>query len=165
MDLLNDFSPGLFIMQTVILLIILFLLAKFAWKPILKSLDDREEGIQGALDAAENAKKELQNLQADNERILNEARAERDSMLKEAREMKATMIANAKEEAQAEADKVVKQAQDAIAAEKKAAVADLKNQVAEISVTIAEKVIKSELADKNKQLELVSSSLKEVTLN
>ena len=165
MDLLNDFSPGLFIMQTVILLIILFLLAKFAWKPILKSLDDREEGIQGALDAAENAKKELQNLQADNERILNEARAERDSMLKEAREMKATMIANAKEEAQAEADKVVKQAQDAIAAEKKAAVADLKNQVAEISVTIAEKIIKSELADKNKQLELVSSSLKEVTLN
>ena len=165
MNLLNDFSPGLFIMQTVILLIILFLLAKFAWKPILKSLDDREEGIQGALDAAENAKKELQNLQADNERILNEARAERDSMLKEAREMKANMIANAKEEAQAEADKVVKQAQSAIIAEKKAAMAELKNQVAEISVTIAEKVIKAELTDKNKQLELVSSSLKEVTLN
>lgn len=165
MNLLNDFSPGLFVMQAIILLVLILLMRKFAWKPILDSLNDREEGIQGALDAAENAKKELQNLQADNERILNEARAERDGMLKEARELKASMIATAKEEAQAEADKVVKQAQDAIAAEKKAAVADLKNQVAEISVEIAEKVVKNELADKNKQLELVSSLLKDVTLN
>ncbi|WP_010181758.1 F0F1 ATP synthase subunit B [Aquimarina agarilytica] len=165
MNLLNDFSPGLFVMQAVILLILILLMRKFAWKPILDSLNDREDGIQSALDAAENAKKELQNLQADNERILNEARAERDGMLKEARELKASMIASAKEEAQAEADKVIKQAQEAIKAEKKAAVADLKNQVAGISVEIAEKVVKNELADKNKQLELVSSLLKEVTLN
>jgi len=165
MNLLNDFSPGLFVMQAIILLILIFLMRKFAWKPILDSLNDREEGIQSALDAAENAKKDLQNLQADNERILNEARAERDTMLKEARELKTSMIATAKEEAEAEAEKVVKQAQETILAEKKAAVADLKNQVAGISVDIAEKVVKSELADKNKQLELVSSLLKDVTLN
>jgi len=165
MNLLNDFSPGLFVMQAIILLVLILLMRKFAWKPILDSLNDREEGIQNALDAAENAKKDLQNLQADNERILNEARTERDTMLKEAREMKTSMITSAKEEAQAEAEKVVKQAQEAIVAEKKAAIADLKNQVAEISIDIAEKVLKNELADKNKQLELVSSLLKDVTLN
>ena len=165
MNLLNDFSPGLFVMQAVILLILILLMRKFAWKPILESLNTREEGIKGALEAADNAKKELQNLNAENERILNEARAERDGMLKEAREMKASMIASAKDEAQAEADKVIKQAQEAIVAEKKAAIADLKNQVAGISIEIAEKVVKTELADKNKQLELVSSLLKDVTLN
>lgn len=165
MNLLNDFSPGLFVMQAIILLVLILLMRKFAWKPILESLNDREEGIQSALDAAENAKKDLQNLQADNERILNEARAERDTMLKEARELKVSMIATAKDEAQAEADKVVKQAKETIVAEKKAAIAELKNQVAGISVDIAEKVVKNELADKNKQLELVSSLLKDVTLN
>jgi len=165
MNLLNDFSPGLFVMQAVILLILILLMRKFAWKPILESLNTREEGIKDALEAADNAKKELQNLNAENERVLNEARTERDSMLKEAREMKASMIASAKEEAQAEADKVIKQAQEAIVAEKKSAIADLKNQVAGISVEIAEKVVKTELADKNKQLELVSSLLEEVTLN
>ena len=165
MNLLNDFSPGLFIMQAIILLVLILLMRKFAWKPILDSLNSREEGIKDALDAAENAKKELQNLNAENERILNEARAERDGMLKEAREMKASMIAGAKDEAQAEADKVIKQAQEAIVAEKKAAISDLKNQVAGISVEIAEKVVKAELANKDKQLALVSSLLEDVTLN
>jgi len=154
MNLLHDFSPGLFIIQAIILLVLILLMRKFAWKPILDSLNSREEGIQGALDAAENAKKELQNLQADNERIM-----------KEARELKTNMIAEAKSEAEAEAEKVVKQAQDAIVAEKKAAVADLKNQVASISVEIAEKVVKNELADKDKQLALVSSLLEDVKLN
>jgi len=165
MNLLNDFSPGLFVMQAVILLILILLMRKFAWKPILESLDTREEGIKDALAAADNARKELQNLNAENERILNEARAERDGMLKDAREMKATMITSAKEEAQLEADKVIKQAQEAILAEKKSAIADLKSQVAGISIEIAEKVVKTELADKNKQLELVTSLLKDVTLN
>lgn len=165
MNLLNDFSPGLFVMQAIILLVLILLMKKFAWKPILESLNSREEGIQDALDAAENAKKELQNLQADNERILNEARLERDGMLKEARDIKTSMIASAKEEAQDEADKIVVKAQETIAAEKKAAIADLKNQVAGISVEIAEKVMKTELADKNKQLELVASLLNDVTLN
>lgn len=164
-QLLNDFSPGLFFMQAFILLVLILLMRKFAWKPILESLQEREDGIQGALDAAEQAKKDMQNLQADNERILNEARAERDTLLKEAREMKESMIAEAKSEAQAEADKIVAKAQATIESEKKAALAELKTQVADLSVEIAEKVVRDELSNKNKQLELVDSMLGDVTLN
>ncbi|WP_298418123.1 F0F1 ATP synthase subunit B [uncultured Kordia sp.] len=163
--LLNDFSPGLFLVQTVLLLLLIFLMIKFAWKPILNSLNEREEGIQGALDAAENAKKEMQNLQADNEKLLKEARAEREGMLKEAREIKEKMIADAKGEAQAQASKMIAQAQESIRSEKQAALAELKSQVANISVEIAEKVVRGELADKDKQLSLVDKMLGDVTLN
>jgi F-type H+-transporting ATPase subunit b len=163
--LLNDFSPGLFLVQTVLLLLLIFLMVKFAWKPILNSLNEREEGIQGALDAAENAKKEMQNLQSDNEKLLKEARAEREGMLKEAREIKEKMIADAKGEAQEQANKMIAQAQESIRSEKHAALAELKNQVANISVEIAEKVVRGELADKNKQLSLVDKMLEDVTLN
>ncbi|WP_378186018.1 F0F1 ATP synthase subunit B [Aquimarina sp. W85] len=165
MNLLHDFSPGLFFMQAIILLILIFLMRKFAWKPILNSLNDREEGIQGALDAAENAKKELQNLQADNERIIKEARAERDNMLKEARILKETMLTEAKDEAQQEANKIVAQAQETIEGEKKAAIAELKQQVAAISIEIAEKVVRKELDNKENQMNLVDSMLGDVTLN
>ncbi len=163
--LINDFSFGLFFWVAIIFTVLIFILRKFAWKPILSSLDEREEGIQGALDAAENAKKELENLQADNERILNEARAERDGLLKEAREMKANILAKAEEEATVQTDKMISKAKEVIAAEKKAAVADLKNQVAGLSVEIAEKVVKNELSDKDKQLALVETLLKDATLN
>ena len=104
--LLNDFSFGLFFWQILIFVGLIFLLRKFAWKPILDSVNNREEGIKNALESAEAARKEMQNLQADNERILNEARAERDAMLKEARQLKENMITDAKSEAQAEADKI-----------------------------------------------------------
>ncbi len=164
-QLLNDFSPGLFFMQAIILLILIFLMRKFAWKPILDSLNDREAGIQDALDAADKARKELQNLRSDNERIFNEARTERDNMLKEARELKESMINDAKAEAQAEAEKIVAKAQETIASEKKAAIADLKNQVAGLSVEIAEKVVRKELTSKENQMELVESMLGDVTLN
>ncbi len=163
--LLNDFSPGLFLVQTVLLLLLIFLMIKFAWKPILNSLNEREEGIQGALDAAENAKKEMQNLQSDNEKLLKEARAEREGMLKEAREIKEKMIADAKGEAQEQASKMIAQAQESIRSEKQAALAELKSQVANISVEIAEKVVRGELADKDKQLSLVDKMLGDVTLN
>ena len=98
--LVNDFSFGLFIWQIILFLLLLFLLRKFAWKPILKAVNDREEGIKNALASAEDARREMENLQADNEKLLQEARNERDSMLKEAREIKAKMIADAKGEAQ-----------------------------------------------------------------
>lgn len=163
--LLNDFSPGLFIIQTILLLLLIFLMVKFAWKPILNSLNERESGIQDALDAAENAKKEMQNLQSDNEKLLKEARAEREGMLKEAREIKEKMIADAKGEAQAQANKMIAQAQESIRSEKQAALAELKTQVANISVDIAEKVVRGELADKDKQLSLVDKMLGDVTLN
>ncbi len=165
MDIFNDFSVGLFAMQLVILLLLLFLLAKFAWKPILNSLSEREEGIQNALDEADNARKEMQNLQADNQRLLNEARAERDEMLKEAREMKNKMIEDAKEEANEAASKLMAQAQAAIQTEKKAAISDLKSQVANLSIEIAEKVVRDELSNKDKQEKLVESMLGEATLN
>ncbi|SHI93879.1 F0F1 ATP synthase subunit B [Aquimarina spongiae] len=163
--LINDFSFGLFFWQILLFVGLVLLLRKFAWKPIMEAINNREEGIKDALESAEAARKEMQNLQADNERILNEARAERDSMLKEARQLKENMISDAKAEAQAEADKIVAQAQATIASEKKAAIADLKNQVAGLSVEIAEKVVRQELSDKKKQLELVDSMLGDVTLN
>jgi len=163
--LFNDFSPGLFVVQTILLLLLIFLMVKFAWKPILNSLNEREEGIQDALDAAEKAKLEMQNLQADNQKLLNEARAERETMLKEAREMKNTMIEEAKDEAQKQANNMISQAQAAIESEKKAAMAELKNHVAGLSVDIAEKVVRQELANKDKQLALVESLLGEAKLN
>lgn len=163
--LINDFSFGLFFWQLLIFVGLLLLLRKFAWKPILNAVNEREEGIKNALQSAEDAKKEMQNLQADNERILNEARAERDGMLKEAKQLKENIIAEAKTEAQTEADKIVAKAQATIASEKKAAIQDLKNQVVDLSVEIAEKVVRTELASKDKQLELVDTMLADVTLN
>jgi F-type H+-transporting ATPase subunit b len=162
--LLNDFSPGLFVVQTILLLGLILLLVKFAWKPILSSLNEREEGINNALESAENARKEMQNLQADNDKLLKEARAEREAMLKEAREIKDKLIADSKEQAKVEGDKIVLQAQAAIESEKKAAMADIKSQVAELSVAIAEKVIKQELSNKDKQLKLVDELLGDIKL-
>jgi F-type H+-transporting ATPase subunit b len=164
-QLLDNFSLDLFVKQTILFLLIILLMVKFAWKPIMNALNEREEGIQGALDAAEKAKLDMQNLQADNEKLLKEARAERESMIKEAREMKAKMIDDAKAEAKLEADKMVSQAQAAIEAERKSAIADLKGQVAALSVEIAEKVVKSELSNKGRQLELVDEMLGNTTLN
>lgn len=162
--LLNDFSPGLFVVQTILLLGLILLLVKFAWKPILNSLNEREEGISNALESAENARKEMQNLQADNDKLLKEARAEREAMLKEAREIKDKLIADSREQAKIEGDKIVLQAQAAIESEKKAAMADIKNQVADLSVMIAEKVLKQELSNKDKQLKLVDELLGDIKL-
>lgn len=165
MKLLEDFSIGLFFWQTLLFIGLLLLLRKFAWKPILNAVNEREEGIRNALASAESAKKEMENLQADNQKLLQEARLEREAMLKEARELKNTMIEDAKGEASAQANKIIEQAQAAIASEKQAAISDLKAQVANLSVEIAEKVVKSELSNKDKQLKLVESMLSEAKLN
>lgn len=163
--LLNDFSPGLFVVSTILLLALIGLMVKFAWKPILNSLEERESGIENALAAAENARKEMQNLTADNERLAKEARAERDAMMKDARDISANIIAEAKEDAKEVTAKLIENAQAAIVQEKQAALAEIKKNVAELSIGIAESVIKKELASKKDQLELVESILKEVTLN
>ena len=162
--LIEQFSLGLFFWQLILFVALVLLLKKFAWKPILDAVSEREEGIIKALDEAENARKEMQNLTADNERILKEARIERDVMLKEAREMKESIITEAKGEAHAQATKVIEQAKATIESEKHAAIAEIKNQVAELSLGIAEKVMRSELSDKNKQIRLVEDMLKEVKL-
>ena len=163
--LVNDFSLGLFIWQTLLFVGLVFLLKKFAWKPILDTINEREEGIKDALAQADKARQEMANIKSDNDKILKEARIERDSLLKEARGMKETILAEAKEEAQAIADKSVAQTKQAIANEKAAALADIKNQMGDLSVSIAEKVVKGELADKNKQLKLIEQLLNDVTLN
>ena len=163
--LINDFSFGLFIWQVLIFVGLIFLLKKFAWKPILDAVNDREEGIKNALLSAENARKEMQNLQADNQRILQEARLERDNMLKDAREMKEKMVSDAKNEAQAQGLKMIEQAKAAIEGEKNAAMAELKLQVSTLSLSIAEKLLKDELSNKEAQTKLVEKMLGDVKLN
>ena len=164
MDLIKP-GFGLVFWTVITFLILLFILRKFAWKPILGAVNEREDGIKSALASAENARMEMQNLKADNERILNEARAEREGMLKDAREIKAKMIADAKDEAQSQANKMIEQAQTAIESEKKAAMAELRNQVAGLTIDIAEKVVRQELSNKDKQLQLVESMLNDAKLN
>lgn len=164
MDLITP-GFGLVFWTAITFIFLLVILGKFAWKPILGAVSEREEGIKAALASAENARKEMENLSADNDRILKEARSERQAMLKEARELKNNMIETAKTEAKEEANKLVVQAQAAIAAEKKAAVADLKHVVAELSISIAETVVREELADKAKQEKLVKSMLENAKLN
>jgi len=163
--LINDFSFGLFIWQIVIFVGLILLLKKFAWKPILDAVNEREEGIKNALLSAENAKREMQNLTADNEKLLAEARAERDLMLKEAREMREKMIADSKLDAQAEGARMIEQAKTAIQAEKNAAMSELKAQVSTLSLDIAEKLLKTELSNKDSQKQLVEKMLGDVTLN
>ena len=162
--LISEFSIGLFFWQTIIFILLIFLLKKYAWKPILDAVNEREEGIKNALLSAEKAKEEMVSLQSDNEETLKKARAERDSLLKEAREIKQQLIDYAKNEAQSEAKKIISQAQETIQNEKKAAISDLKNQVATLSIDIAEKVLKEKLSDDKTQMNLVKDLVKDVTL-
>lgn len=156
---------GLIFWMSLTFLIVLFLLKKFAWKPILGMIKERETSIESALNAAQKAKEEMASLQQSNERLIAEARVERDTLLKEAREMKDTIIAEAKTKATAEANRLVSAARETINNEKMAAITELKNQVAAMSIEIAEKIIRSELANDEKQKTLVTTLLKDVTLN
>lgn len=164
-ELFGQFSLGLFILQFVLFIALVFLLKKFAWKPILDAVNEREDGIKNALLSAENAKKEMQNLKSDNEKLLAEARLERDAMMKDAREIKEKMINDAKSEAQVAGEKMIAQAKSAIESEKNAAMAELKAQVSNLSLDIAEKVLKSELSNKESQTKLVEKMLGDVKLN
>jgi len=162
--LISEFSLGLFFWQSLIFIGLLFMLRKFAWKPILDAVNDREISIKDALASAEAARDEMKNLQSDNQRILKEARAEKESLLKEARATRSELINNAKEEAQEEAQKILSQAQNAIQSEKRAAVKELKEQVGSIAMEIAEKVLQKELENKDRQLELVDQLLQDTKL-
>ena len=163
--LIDDFSFGLFIWQLVIFVGLIFLLKKFAWKPILDAVNEREEGIKSALLSAENAKKEMQNLKSDNEKLLADARAERDLLIKDAREIREKMINDAKTEAQSVGEKMIGQAKSAIENEKNAAMSELKNQVGSISLQIAEKILRDELSNKDSQSKLVEKMLADIKLN
>ena len=164
MKLLEEFSLGLFFWQSLIFIGLIFLLRKFAWKPILDAVNDRETSIKDALISAQAARTEMENLQSDNQRILREARAEKESLLKEAGTLSSEMINTAKEEAQGEAQKIIFQAQETIQNEKRSAVKELRVQVGSIAIDIAEKIIQKELDNKEKQLQLIEQLLKETKL-
>lgn len=156
---------GLIFWMTVSFAIVLYILGKFAWKPILKALSDREQSIEDALNTAKKAKEEMIALKSDNERLLNEARAERDKMLKEARDTKDAIIAEAKGKAQTESNKILASAREAINNEKMAAITELKNQVAKMSIEIAEKILRHELSNDEKQKALMDNLIKDISLN
>ena len=145
--------------------IVFFLLKKFAWKPILDMLHEREESIEKALKSAEEAKSEMERLQANNERILNEARIEREKIFREAQEIREKIIGEAREQAVKEKDKIMTDARISIEAEKNAAVRDMRNVAAELSVHIAEKLLCRELSSDLKQKELVEKLINEVPVN
>jgi len=163
--LINDFSVGLFFWQSVVFILLILLLRRYAWKPILNAVNEREQSIEGALKAAEKAREEMKALQADNEAILKEAREERERILKEARDMKNKIVAEAKEAATAEADKTVAAAKATIESEKSAAVAELKKQAATLSIEVAEKVLGQELSSENKQAEMIGKIIDDVKFN
>jgi F-type H+-transporting ATPase subunit b len=163
-NLLNEFSTGLFIWQTILFIALILLLKKFAWKPILTAVNDREESIESAIKAAEKAREDMKNLQADNEKIMRQAREEREAILKEAREIRDTMVSDAKNTAIAEAEKVAAAATADIENKRLAAIHDIKVMVADLSIDIAEKVLRAELTG-DKQKDLIEASIKESKLN
>ncbi len=156
---------GLIFWTTITFILLLVILGKFAWKPILGAIKTREKGIEDALASAENALKDMRELKSNNEKILAQARTERDNLLKDARDMKDAIIAEAKQKAQADADRIMSTAREQITTEKNAAVAELKTQVATLSIEIAEKILRSELSSDDKQKALVNNLMKDVTLN
>jgi F-type H+-transporting ATPase subunit b len=156
---------GLIFWMTITFSIVLYILSKFAWKPILKSLREREDSINNALNAADEARKQMDELKANNEKLLNEARKERDMMLKEAAELKDSIISQAKKTADDEARKMIVNANDAIEKAKVAAMNQLKTEVAELSVTMAEKILRKKMEDRSQQEAFVNENLKTITLN
>ena len=156
-----SFDPGLIIWTTIIFTLLLVVLKKFAWKPILHAVDERNQSIKESLQEAEKARTEMSELTANNEKIMIQARADRDVLLKEARDMKNEIITQAKEQANNEAEKLVSSAREQISNEKMKALTELKNQVADLSIEMAEKVLAAELKDAEKQKELVSKALKD----
>ncbi len=156
---------GLIVWTSLVFVLLVILLSKYAWKPILNAIKEREQGITDALSTAEKAKKEMQELKAGNEKILAEARAERDSLLKDARETKDAIISEAKNKATKEAERIMQSTREQIQNEKNAAITELKNQVATLSIEIAEKILKSELSSDEKQNQLVNTLMKDVNLN
>lgn len=158
-------SIGLLFWSLIIFVILLFILTKFAWKPIVGALEEREKFISEALDQANKAKEEMSKLKSENEALLMQARQERDKILKDAQTVAAATIAEAKDKAQIEADKMVANARMQITNEKNNAITELKNLVATTSVQIAEQIVKKNLSSDSSQKELIDTYLKESKFN
>ena len=162
--LINEFSFGLFFWQLLIFIGLVLLLKKFAWKPILDSVNERENSIKEALSSADRTRKEIESLNENNKKILVEAREEREDLIKEAKATSTKIIDNAKKEAEVIAEKLISQAQESINSEKKIAIEELKVQVADFSIKMAEKILRSELNDKDKQRKLIDDLIKDSKL-
>jgi len=154
MQLINP-DIGLIFWMTISFLILLVLLRIFAWKPVLKMLNEREEKINTALNEANLAREQMKQLTADNERLLSEAKDERDAILNEARKVSQKMYDDAKTKAQEESQRIIAAAKEDILIEKQKAITDIRNIIAEVSLEIAEKVIENEFADKQKHQQYV----------
>lgn len=158
-------DPGLMIWSTLAFLILLFILGKFGWKPIMKAISEREKGINDSLATAEKVRAEMAQLKSDNEILLVQAREERAQILKEAKEIKDRMINEAKEQAKDAAAKIMADTQLAIENQKMAAVIDLKNQVGNMVVEVSEKILRRELANKTEQENYIKQLTNEIKLN
>jgi len=156
---------GLIFWMTLSFALVLFLLGKYAWKPIMKMLKEREESIDQALHAADRAREEMKNLVSDNEKLLAEAKNERDAILSEARKIREKIIDEARIKANEEAQRIVENALERIENEKMAAITELKNQIALLSIEIAEKLVREELSHDKKQEELIKKMLDDVQAN
>lgn len=156
---------GLLFWQVVTFVILLFVLTKFAWKPIMQALHEREESIESALESAKKAKEEMAKLSSDNEKLLAEARSERDRLIREATAVANTLVNEAKDRANVEADRMIAQAKETINNEKRAAITEIQNQVATLSLQVAEKILRKELSSDAAQNELLGKMIKEVNLN
>lgn len=164
MDLLTP-GTGLIFWQALTFIIVILLLGKFAWKPILNALEVREQSIEEALQSAEKAKEEMAELQASNEKLLQEARKERDQIIKDAQAASAKIRDEAKAQAEISASKIIKDARAEIQQQKDAAISEVKNLVADLSLQIAEKVLRKELDNKKSQEGLIQDYIKDIKLN
>lgn len=156
---------GLIFWMALVFGILVFVLGKFAWKPIMKSLHERENSIEKSIKAAEIARGEMEKLKFDNEELLKEAKDERDNILREGRKVKEGIIEGAKVKASEEADRIVESAKERIEYEKLAAMTDLKNQIAEISIEVAEKILREELSSDRKQKDYIEKLIDKSKLN
>jgi len=156
---------GTVVWTSVIFALFFFLLAKFAWKPILSMVKERDETIKNSLEAAEKAKEEMLKIQSDNEAILRKAREERETILKEARDVRDKLIAEAKGKAEEEAEKMIEKARTGIENEKTKALLEINEQVASLSVDIASKLLREQLSKTAEQEKLIENYLKEIDLN
>ena len=156
---------GLILWTLVAFIIVLYILGKYAWKPILKSLDDREKNISDSIMSAENVRKEMSELKSENEALLAQAREERAQMMREAKETRDKIIADAKEVAKAEMNKIVADAQNVIHQQKMAAITDLKNQVGNLVIEVSEKVLRRELSSQQEQEKYIQQLTQNVDLN
>jgi F-type H+-transporting ATPase subunit b len=156
---------GLIFWTSIVFLLLVLILKKYAWKPILDAVDKRSKSIEDAINAADEAKSSLAQLNEERAKIKKESLADRDALLKDAAETKNQIIAEAKTKAKEETDKILNNAREVIKTEKLAAITELKNQVAVLSLEIAEKIVKDQLSSDDKQKALVDSMIKDVNLN